>query len=240
MSCGQIRARIAKAAVNFPGEAFAGKDPSRLALADGMLKDPHGAAEPLAVAIGRVSNGAVEANAENIPHGVTSEGMKKLYRGHVILAGGAMLKDRIQFAFGAEFVEVRGVHPRTREIRCPRVVGAFAAGQIVDPLTAKSQLMGGLIWASRQPCTRRPKSIAVTPAITIPPDPGQCRYRAAEVIFVPEEDRQVNDLGIKGLGELGNVGTNAAVANAVYHAAGVRIRELPIRLETPRCARIGT
>ena len=53
----------------------------------------------------------------------------------------------------------------------------------------------------------------------------------AEVILVPEEDHLVNDLGIKGLGELGNVGTNAAVANAVYHATGARIRELPIRLE---------
>ena len=53
----------------------------------------------------------------------------------------------------------------------------------------------------------------------------------AEVILIPEEDRQVNDLGIKGLGELGNVGTNAAVANAVYHATGVRVRELPVRLE---------
>jgi xanthine dehydrogenase YagR molybdenum-binding subunit len=53
----------------------------------------------------------------------------------------------------------------------------------------------------------------------------------AEVILVPEEDRRVNELGIKGLGELANVGTNAAVANAVYHATGVRIRELPIRLE---------
>jgi len=52
-----------------------------------------------------------------------------------------------------------------------------------------------------------------------------------EVILIPEGDRQVNDLGIKGLGELGNVGTNAAVANAVYHATGVRVRELPIRLE---------
>ena len=51
------------------------------------------------------------------------------------------------------------------------------------------------------------------------------------MILVPEEDRQVNPLGIKGLGELGNVGTNAAIANAVYHATGVRIRELPIRLE---------
>jgi xanthine dehydrogenase YagR molybdenum-binding subunit len=51
------------------------------------------------------------------------------------------------------------------------------------------------------------------------------------VIIVPEEDRQINDLGIKGLGELGNVGTNAAIANAVFHATGVRIRDLPVRLE---------
>jgi xanthine dehydrogenase YagR molybdenum-binding subunit len=50
-------------------------------------------------------------------------------------------------------------------------------------------------------------------------------------MFIPETDTQVNDLGIKGLGELGNVGTNAAVANAVYNATGVRVRELPIRLE---------
>ena len=53
-----------------------------------------------------------------------------------------------------------------------------------------------------------------------------------QVIMVPEEDRQINDLGIKGLGELGNVGTNAAIANAVFHATGVRIRDLPVRLET--------
>jgi xanthine dehydrogenase YagR molybdenum-binding subunit len=151
------------------------------------------------------------------------------------LAGGARLKDRIQFAFGAEFVEVR-IHALTREIRCPRAVGAFAAGQIVDQLTAKSQLMGGLIWGI---------SSALHEATEI--DRMRARYtntdlaeylipvnadiETAEVILVPEEDRQVNDLGIKGLGELGNVGTNAAVANAVYHATGVRVRELPIRVE---------
>jgi xanthine dehydrogenase YagR molybdenum-binding subunit len=52
-----------------------------------------------------------------------------------------------------------------------------------------------------------------------------------DVIFVPETDTKINELGIKGLGELGNVGTNAAVANAVYHATGKRIRDLPIRLD---------
>ena len=87
------------------------KNPARLVLADGMLKGPESGAEPLAAAIGRISNGVVEAYAENIPHGVTAEGMKRLYQGHVALAGGAMLKDRVEFAFGAEFVEVR-VHFR--------------------------------------------------------------------------------------------------------------------------------
>ena len=52
-----------------------------------------------------------------------------------------------------------------------------------------------------------------------------------DVILLPEKDRQVNPLGIKGIGELGNVGTAAAVANAVYHATGMRVRNLPIRLE---------
>ena len=207
-TCEQIRTQIAEAAVASPGGTFAGKDPARLTFTEGMLKDPDGASESLAAAIGRVSNGAVEAFAENIPHGIPAEGMKKLYRGQVALAGGAMLKDRIQFAFGAEFVEVR-VHLRTREIRCPRVVGAFAAGQIVDPMTAKSQLMGGLIWGV---------SSALHEATEI--DRRRARYyntdlaeylipvnadvEITEVIFVPEEDRQVNELAIKGLGELGN------------------------------------
>jgi hypothetical protein len=61
--------------------------------------------------------------------------------------------------------------------------------------------------------------------------PCSLSARYGALILVPEDDHLVNDLGIKGLGELGNVGTNAAVANAVYHATGVRIRELPIRLE---------
>jgi xanthine dehydrogenase YagR molybdenum-binding subunit len=233
-ACEQIRARIAQAAVG-AGGVFAGKDPMTLVLANGRLHGADGDGEPLENAIRRVTNGAIEEYAENIPHGVSPDGLAKLYQGHAVLAGGAKMKDRIQFAFGAEFVEVR-VHARTCEIRVPRIVGAFAAGQIVDPTTARSQLMGGLIWGV---------SSALHEATEI--DRRAARYTntdlaeylipvnadidRAEVILIAEEDRQVNPLGIKGIGELGNVGTNAAIANAVYHATGVRVRELPIRLE---------
>jgi len=234
-ACEQIRVQIAAAAVAAPDGKFAGAAPAQLVLADWSLKGPGGAAEPLDEAIARASNGAIEAYAENVPHGVPPEGLKKLYQGHAALAGGAKMKDRIQFAFGAEFVEVR-VHARTREIRTPRIVGAFAAGKIVDPVTAESQLMGGMIWG-----------ISSAPHEATEIDRRAARYTntdlaeylipvnadidRTQVIFVAEDDRQVNELGIKGLGELGNVGTNAAVANAVYHATGVRIRDLPIRLE---------
>jgi xanthine dehydrogenase YagR molybdenum-binding subunit len=170
-ACEQIRRRIAEAAIAAPSGPFAGQDTARLVLAGGMLKNTDGVSEPLEAAVERVSNGAIEAYAENTPHGVPPEGLKKLYQGHAVLAGGAKLKDRIQFAFGAEFVEVR-VHARTCEIRCPRVVGAFAAGRIVNPVTAKSQLMGGLIWASLPRCTRQPKSIASAPVITTPISPN--------------------------------------------------------------------
>lgn len=61
--------------------------------------------------------------------------------------------------------------------------------------------------------------------------PVNADVQEAEVILVPEEDREVNPAGVKGLGELGNVGTAAAISNAVYHATGLRVRKLPMRIE---------
>ena len=128
------------------------------------------------------------------------------------------------------------VHALTREIRVPRIVGAFAAGRIMNPRTARSQHMGGMIWGV---------SSALHEATEI--DPRNGRYvndnladyiipvnadiQELEVILVPEKGDSVNPAGVKGLGERANVGTAAAVANAVYHATGIRVRQLPIRLE---------
>jgi xanthine dehydrogenase YagR molybdenum-binding subunit len=180
-------------------------------------------------------NGAIEAYAENMPKGAPSDGIAKLYKGQPSFVGGATGKENVRFAFGAQFVEVR-VHARTGEIRVPRAVGAFAGGRIVNPKTAESQLMGGMIWGI---------SAALHEATEI--DPRTARYYndnladylipvnadigEVTVIIVPESDDIVNPLGIKGIGELGNVGMNAAVANAVYHATGVRVRRIPIRID---------
>jgi xanthine dehydrogenase YagR molybdenum-binding subunit len=233
-ACEQIRDRIARAAVADPTGAFAGADPAGLKLRDGQLTGPGNRSEPLDKAAGRLQQGAIEVYVEHTPAGAEPD-PSALYAGRAKLAGGANLKDRIQFAFGAQFVEVR-VHARTGEIRAPRAVGAFAFGRIVNPVTATSQLMGGQIWGI---------SAALHEATEI--DRQRARYYNDDLaeylipvnadivdihtIMLPELDTQVNKLGIKGVGELGNVGMNAAVANAVFHATGVRVRELPIRLE---------
>jgi xanthine dehydrogenase YagR molybdenum-binding subunit len=234
-ACGEIRDRIARAAVTAEDSPFHGADFTSLSLTDGALTGPGNLSEPLDKAMERLETGAIEAYAENLPHGAPKTGLQGLYRGQSALAGGAKLKDRVQFAFGAQFAEVR-VNLLTREIRASRIVGAYSAGRIVNPKAAKSQLMGGQIWGI---------SAALHEATEI--DRGAARYYnddlaeylipvnadigRIETIFLPEEDHLVNDLGIKGLGELGNVGLNAAIANAVFHATGVRVRQLPIRVE---------
>lgn len=121
-------------------------------------------------------------------------------------------------------------------VRVRRVVSAIAAGRVVNPKTARSQILGGVVWGV---------SMALHEAslmdhrlgrfmnhnlaeyhIPVQADIGDIR-----VLFVDEPDAVVNPLGSKGVGEIGVIGVAAAVANAVYHATGKRIRELPITLD---------
>lgn len=162
------------------------------------------------------------------------DAIQGLYAGKSAATGGPH-GDKLMYAMGAEFVEVR-VHALTHKIRVPRIVGAFAAGRLMNTRTVHSQLMGGMIWGV---------SSALHEATEI--DIGRARYvndnladymvpvnadvGDVETILVSEEDHDVNPAGIKGLGELANVGTAAAIASAVYHATGKRIRKLPIRIE---------
>ena len=235
-ACEDIRTRVSEAAVKAADSAFSGADPKTLKLADGALVGPDGRSEPLDKAVARVgAGGAVEAYAENIPHGAPPTGIQSLYKGVPTITGGAKLKDRIQFAFGASFIEVR-VHRMTGEVRVARIVGAYAFGRVMNPKAARSQLMGAQIWgvsAALHEATEIDHRLAkyTNDDLAEYLIPVNADIPHHEIIILPEEDTQVNALGIKGVGELGNVGMNAAVANAVFHATGVRVRELPVRVE---------
>jgi xanthine dehydrogenase YagR molybdenum-binding subunit len=138
-------------------------------------------------------------------------------------------------SFGAVFVEAR-VDEELGMVRISRVVAAYAAGKILNPKTARSQFLGGLVWgigmATHEETVRDPRtSRLVTRELEDYHVPVHADMPAFEVIMVDEVDEHVNEVGVKGIGEIGIVGVSAAIANAVFHATGVRIRDLPIRLD---------
>jgi xanthine dehydrogenase YagR molybdenum-binding subunit len=234
-ACEQARSRLAAAAVADPAGPFHGADPTTLKLAGGSLVGPNGAREGLDAAIARAGGGVLEIHAANVPEGLPQTALQGLYQGHAAMVRGTSRKDVTAFAFGAHLVEVR-VHRLTRETRATRVVSAFASGTIVNPLTAYSQYMGGTIWGLSS-ALHEATEIDLRTARYVNDNladyliPVNADIPDLQVILVAEDDERVNPLGIKGIGEIGIVGMNAAVANAVFHATGVRLRDLPVRPE---------
>jgi xanthine dehydrogenase YagR molybdenum-binding subunit len=232
-ACEQIRARIAQAAVKTQGSVFHGVDLGSLILADGKLKGPS-QEEPLETAVARAGR-RIEVYVENVPEGLSASAVADMEKGKPSMLSGAGRKDVTAYAFGAHFVEV-GVHHLTREVRVRRVVSAFAAGTIINAVAAHSQFMGGTIWglsAALHEATELDQTAAryVNNNLADYLVPVNADIPDIQIIMVPEEDERVNALGVKGIGEIGIVGMNAAVANAVFNATGVRIRALPIRPE---------
>ena len=138
-------------------------------------------------------------------------------------------------AHGAVFAEVK-VDPDLGQIRVTRMVGAFAAGRVINPRLARSQIFGGMIWGvsfalHEQAVVDRRSGRTLNANLADYHIPVNADVPSLEALMIEEHDPHVNALGIKGVGEIGITGSAGAVANAVWHATGIRVRRFPIGIE---------
>jgi len=213
-ACLNLRASLAALAVGDQRSPLHGTSPDRVIFADQAIA-ADGRAERLDALVARVA-----------PQGVQADGR---------IAPGADYERFSQYAYGAHFAEV-GVDIDTGEVRLRRMLGVFAAGRLLNEKTARSQALGGMIWGV---------GTALHEENEVDPRWGQfvnqdlANYHVPvhadipdlNAVFLPEVDERANPMGAKGVGELGICGAAAAVANAVYNACGVRVREYPITID---------
>ena len=138
-------------------------------------------------------------------------------------------------SFGAVFVEVT-VDEDLGEIRVPRVVGVYGVGKLMNEKTGYNQLVGGIVWGIglalfEETLIDGRNGRAVNGNLAEYHVPTNADIQGIEVQIVDEDDPHVNPLGAKGIGEIGITGVGAAIANAVYHATGKRVRDLPVTLD---------
>jgi len=211
------RAKLVALALGDPQSPLHGASPEDIAVKDGRmyLKSAPERRETYAACLARQGGQGVEATLETRP--------------------GAEAKAFSMNSFGAVFAEVK-VDPDLGIITVPRIVGAYGVGRLVNRKTGHSQLMGGIIWGIGMALLERTDMDLVTGRavngnlaeyhLPVNADVG-----SIDIIVVDETDPQINALGAKGIGEIGVVGVAAAIGNAVFHATGKRIRDLPITLD---------
>jgi xanthine dehydrogenase YagR molybdenum-binding subunit len=184
---------------------------------------------------GRLFRRDDESRSESYAEILTRAGLTEIEGRGSSAADPAVQSSYATHAHGAVFVEVK-VDPELGQIRATRLVGAFAAGRVINPRLVRSQYYGGMIWgvsfalhehAIMDPRSGRP----MNPNLGEYHVPVNADIPSLEAILVEENDAHVNALGIKGVGEIGVTGTAGAVANAVWHATGLRVREFPITLD---------
>lgn len=215
-ACEAVLQKLAEVAIADPNSPLSGASTQDVSFADGKLslKSDPSKGESYAAVLTRARMPRIEAKADAAPDKET----KKEFAMH---------------AFGAQFCEVR-VNEDTGEVRVARWVGAFDIGKRLNEMTATSQIKGGIVFGIGMGLTEA--TIAddrdarlVNPNLAEYHVPTNADVPEIDVIFVDgPEDTHINPLGVKGVGEIGITGAPAAIANAVYHATGVRVRELPI------------
>jgi len=209
-----MKAKLCALVIGDQASPLAGLAADTLEFGDGMIRSRNGnAGERLEALLAR-----------GAPDGLDSEGG----------AEAPKVWDITGMGFGAIFVEV-GVDPDLGEIRIRRVTAAFAAGRIVNPLLARSQYIGGLIGGigmalHEKTVTDRASGAIVGANFADYLVPVHADMPAFDIVMVDEQDPHLPG-GIKGIGMLGTGGIQAAIANAIFHATGKRVRRLPIRIE---------
>lgn len=233
ISAGSMTAASAGSAVHLA--ALAARDALvRLALTDPAAPVYGARPEDILTQDGRIALASDRASGESYEALIARHGSQPV-DGRITTGPGDETKQYSMHAFGAVFAEVR-VDPDLGTIRVPRVVGAYGVGRVLNAKTARSQLMGGLIYGigmalleetALDSQTGRYLNADLSEYLV----PVNADIGDIDVITVDEVDPFVNPIGVKGLGEIGTTGVTAAVANAVYHATGTRIRSLPITLD---------
>lgn len=216
----KLRDHLLQYAKSMPGSALAGATPDKVTLRGDDLADADDESRRVAIADILKFSGkpTIEGVADPTPLGADDLGSKRK-------------KNTFQ-SFGVHFVEV-GIDQPVPLVRVRRVVSVMDIGQVVNPKTARSQVLGGVVMGIGQalmehtvydPRTFRPVNDNLADyAVPVNPD-----VHEHEVHFVGEPDMLFNAIGCRGVGEIGITGIAAAIGNAVYHATGKRIRELPI------------
>jgi xanthine dehydrogenase YagR molybdenum-binding subunit len=214
-ACAELRAKLLAFASSDLASPLHGQDVSQLSIADGWVSAADGRKDSVAALAGRHGKDPLVGRAS-----VKPGDEKDAYSMH---------------SFGAIFAEV-AVDDRLGVVRLRRLIGAYAVGNVLNAKTARSQLLGGMVWGAGmalfEESLRDPRDGRVVNAnLAEYHVPVNADIAEIDVIFVPESDALVNPLGAKGIGEIGITGVAAAIGNAVFNATGVRVRDLPITLD---------
>jgi xanthine dehydrogenase YagR molybdenum-binding subunit len=218
-AAGGLRKKLLRLAKKMPGSPLADAKPEDVMLADGKIVAKQDAARAISIAHA-MRHGNVDRIEAEASAGSNDDGKYARY------------------AHSAIFAEVK-VDEQLGVVRVTRIVNAVAAGRILNTKTARSQIMGGVVWGigmalHEETLIDHKFGRMMNANIAEYHMPVNADVHDIEVIFVDEPDEIINPLGIKGVGEIGLVGTAAAIANAIYHATGKRVRDLPITLDKLR------
>jgi xanthine dehydrogenase YagR molybdenum-binding subunit len=213
---GAVREELLRLAKQMPNSPLADATPDEVALVDSKLVSKQDRSRAVSI-VDAMRHGAVDRIEQEKSTSFPDDG-SQAHNTH-----------------SAIFAEVK-VDEELGVIRVTRVVSAVAAGCILNAKTARSQIMGGVVWGigmalHEETLVDHRFGRIMNANIAEYHVPVNADVHAIEVIFVDEPDPVVNPLGVKGVGEIGIVGTAAAIANAIYHATGKRVRDLPITLD---------